>query len=112
MMAPPRSRWRSAVPDAMPARVTGTDPVSECDAGVPAKPDAGADEHVPERDLPVGAPVDPQHQHRDEPEQHEDVAGEQVKREPLASISFAERGATSTMQKTAGRIAAPDSNVE
>src|SRR3954453_16248933 len=38
MMAPPRSRWRSAVPEAMPARRTGTEPVSECDAGVPAKP--------------------------------------------------------------------------
>ena len=38
MMAPPRSRCRSAVPDAMPARATGTDPVSECDEGVPAKP--------------------------------------------------------------------------
>src|SRR5215510_2243792 len=38
MMAPPRSRWRSAVPDAIPARRTGTEPVSECDAGVPAKP--------------------------------------------------------------------------
>ena len=37
-IAPPRSRWRSAVPDAMPARVTGTDPVRECDAGVPARP--------------------------------------------------------------------------
>ena len=38
MIAPPRSRCRSAVPDAIPARVTGTDPVSECDAGVPARP--------------------------------------------------------------------------
>ena len=38
MIAPPRSRCRSAVPDAIPARVTGTDPVSERDAGVPAKP--------------------------------------------------------------------------
>src|SRR5437899_5922075 len=38
MIAPPRSRWRSAVADAIPARLTGTDPVSECDAGVPAKP--------------------------------------------------------------------------
>ena len=37
-MAPPRSRCRSAVPEAMPARVTGTDPVSECEAGVPANP--------------------------------------------------------------------------
>ena len=26
------------MPDAIPARRTGTDPVSECDAGVPAKP--------------------------------------------------------------------------
>ena len=36
--APPRSRCRSAVPEAIPARCTGTDPVSECDAGVPARP--------------------------------------------------------------------------
>ena len=36
MIAPPRSRCRSAVPDAMPARRTGTEPVSECEAGVPA----------------------------------------------------------------------------
>jgi hypothetical protein len=27
--APPRSRCRSAVPDALPARCTGTEPVSE-----------------------------------------------------------------------------------
>ena len=38
MIAPPRSRWRSAVPEAIPARCTGTDPVSECEAGVPANP--------------------------------------------------------------------------
>ena len=38
MIAPPRSRWRSAVPDAMPARRTGTELVSECEAGVPANP--------------------------------------------------------------------------
>ena len=38
MMAPPRSRWRSLVADAIPARFTGTDPVRECDAGVPANP--------------------------------------------------------------------------
>ena len=38
MNAPPRSRWRSAVPDAIPARETGTEPVSECEAGVPANP--------------------------------------------------------------------------
>src|SRR5664279_228731 len=38
MTAPPRSLCRSAVPDAIPARDTGTEPVRECDAGVPAKP--------------------------------------------------------------------------
>ena len=38
MIAPPRSRCRSAVPEAMPARFTGTEPVSECEAGVPANP--------------------------------------------------------------------------
>ncbi len=38
MSAPPRSRCRSAVPDAMPARCTGTEPVSDREAGVPAKP--------------------------------------------------------------------------
>ena len=26
------------MPDAIPARVTGTEPVSECEAGVPANP--------------------------------------------------------------------------
>ena len=26
------------MPEAIPARVTGTEPVSECDAGVPASP--------------------------------------------------------------------------
>ncbi len=38
MIAPPRSRCRSLVPDAIPARETGTEPVSEWEAGVPAKP--------------------------------------------------------------------------
>ena len=36
--APPRSRCRSAVPDAIPTRVGGTDPVSDCAAGVWANP--------------------------------------------------------------------------
>ena len=80
MMAPPRSRWRSAVPDAMPARRTGTEPVSECDAGVPGEPDADADERVAEADLPVRAALLPEQQHGEEAEQAEHVAGEQ--REP------------------------------
>ena len=36
--AAPRSRCRSAVPDAIPTRVTGTEPVRERDAGAPASP--------------------------------------------------------------------------
>ena len=36
--APPRSRCRSAVPDAMPTRVTGTEAVSEFEEGVPPSP--------------------------------------------------------------------------
>ena len=31
-------RCKSAVPEAIPTRSTGTDPVSECEAGVPARP--------------------------------------------------------------------------
>jgi hypothetical protein len=38
MMVPPRSRWRSAVPDDIPTRRTGTELVRECEAGVPARP--------------------------------------------------------------------------
>src|SRR3954464_8467707 len=38
MIAPPRSRWRSAVADATRARRTATAPVRECGAGVPASP--------------------------------------------------------------------------
>src|ERR1039458_2127009 len=38
MIAPPRSRCRSAVPEAIPARRVGTELVSECEAGVPASP--------------------------------------------------------------------------
>ena len=61
MMAPPRSRWRSAVPDAMPARVTGTDPVSECEAGVPANPTPAPMKRVREGDLPVRDALVPEH---------------------------------------------------
>ena len=38
------------MPDAMPARVTGTDPVSECEAGVPANPTPVPDEGIAQRD--------------------------------------------------------------
>ena len=98
MIAPPRSRWRSAVADAMPARRTGTEPVSECEAGVPASPTPSSDERVPEPDLPVRAAVLPEQEHREEAEQAEDIPGRSVKRAPRASMSLAERGATITIK--------------
>ena len=36
--APPKSRWRSVVPDAMPTPVTGTELVSDLEAGVRTSP--------------------------------------------------------------------------
>ena len=112
MIAPPRSRCRSAVPDAIPARCTGTELVSEWKAGVPGQPDADPDERVAEPDLPVRDPVLPEQQHRQEAEQHEDVAEQQ--REPRAAglDDLAGRGATTTMAAAAGRIASPASSVE
>ena len=77
MIAPPRSRWRSAVADAIPARRTGTEPVSECDAGVPASPTPAPTKAYAEPDLPVRAAGVPQREHREEPEEAEDVAAEQ-----------------------------------
>ena len=38
MIAPPKSLCKSAVPDAIPSLLTGTEPVNECEAGVPANP--------------------------------------------------------------------------
>src|SRR5208282_717783 len=70
MIAPPRSRCRSAVPDAIPARSTGTDPVSEWEAGVPANP------------TPIDALL-PKHEHREEAQQAKRIAGEQ--RNPRAT---------------------------
>src|SRR2546429_693190 len=48
MIAPPRSRWRSAVPEAIPTRLTGTGPGSEWEAGV----DGRIAEHVLQELLP------------------------------------------------------------
>jgi hypothetical protein len=56
MIAPPRSRWRSAVPDAIPARSTGTEPVSEWDAGVPANPTPTPSKAYPSPTCQYGIP--------------------------------------------------------
>ena len=101
------------MPDAMPARFTGTEPVSECDAGVPAKPDPDADERVREPDLPVRRALVPQGIHREEAEADtKTYPSNSVNRAPRASMSFADLGATRTMRKTAGRMDAPACSVE
>ncbi len=84
MIAPPRSRWRSPVLDAMPARATGTEPVSERDAGVPAKPTPMPTSDVGERDQPVGRVLLPEQQHDHEAEQAEGVADQQREPGPVA----------------------------
>ena len=65
------------MPEAIPARVTGTDPVSECDAGVPAKPTPVPIERVSEGDRPVRLPGVPEEQHGEEAEEAEDISHEQ-----------------------------------
>ena len=91
----------------MPTRVTGTEPVSERDAGVPAKPHTDAHEGVGQPDYPVRGVLLPEQQHGAEAEQDERVPRQQDGARADDSASFAERGATRTMQETAGRIAAP-----
>ena len=78
MIAPPRSRWRSAVPEAIPARVTGTEPVSECEAGVPANPTPMPTQRVAER-RPSSTRCPSSHSRSiaTNPSEAEDVADEQ-----------------------------------
>ena len=77
MIAPPRSRWRSAVPDAIPARVTGTEPVSECDAGVPARPTPAPMKMYATAICQYGDALVPEEQHPQECGEQEHVAEEQ-----------------------------------
>ena len=48
------------MPEAIPARFTGTEPVSECDAGVPANPTPIPNNAYPSPDLPVRDPLTPE----------------------------------------------------
>ncbi len=79
------------MPDAIPARRTGTELVSERDAGVPAKPTPMPTNAYPSPTFQYGDVLLPEQQHREEPEQAEDVADEQ--REPGAVRLDEPRGA-------------------
>ena len=75
--APPRSRCRSAVPEAMPGALDGDRPRERVRGRRPGEPDADPDEDVGEPDLPVGAALLPEEQHPEEGGEEEDVAEEQ-----------------------------------
>ena len=59
-----------AVPEAMPTRVTGTEPVSEFDEACPRGP-LDLDEHVRNGDLPVRVSSFQYEQHPEERERQE-----------------------------------------
>ena len=71
------------MPDAIPARRTGTEPVSECDAGVPANPTPIPMNTYARPIFQYGMPSLPQEQHRGEGEQQRRVAAQE--REPGAA---------------------------
>ncbi len=58
------------MPDAMPARVTGTEPVSDRDAGVPAMPTPAPTNAYASPTFQYGMPSFQSSEHREEAEQH------------------------------------------
>ena len=110
--APPRSRWRSAVPEAMPTRVTGTEPVSELDDGVPDRPTPIPMKMYGIATCQYGVPSFQSRSMVRKARKRIPCPVRSVLREPFECTSFAERGATRTMKMPAGRMAAPASRVE
>ena len=100
------------MPEAMPARRTGTEPVSECEAGVPAKPTPMPMKRVAEADLPVRDALVPEQQHRDEAEQQNDVADQQREAGAARLDELRRARRDEHHADAAGRIAAPASSVE
>ena len=100
------------MPEAMPARVTGTDPVSECEAGVPARPTPAPMKAYASAICQYGDALVPEQEHPEEREEQEHVAAEQ--REPGAARLDELRRARRDdhHHERRGRIAAPASSVE
>ena len=95
----------------MPTRLTGTDPVSEWDAGVPANPTPAPTKAYPSPTTQYGE-LSPQSSSMvRKPRTTKTYPTSSVNREPCDSTSLADRGAMITMKTTAGRIAAPASSV-
>ena len=111
MTAPPRSRCRSAVADAIPARWTGTEAVSACDAGVPANPTPS-----PIRTYASATPAyDVCCFHSSnitmKPRRKNTYPDSKVNREPRETTSFADSPATATIATDIGMTDAPEASV-
>ena len=65
------------MPEAIPARFTGTEPVSECEAGVPAKPTPIPINAYPSPTCQYGDPLTPEQQHGQEAEETKQVSEQQ-----------------------------------
>ena len=111
MIAPPRSRCRSPVPEAIPTRVTGTDAVSECDAGVPAIPTPAPMNAYDTMTADNGVFVVHNANMKTNPSVQRAKPMRSVQREPSRAMRLLENGAATTIAMTHGRIAKPASNV-
>ena len=96
----------------MPTRVTGTEPVSEFEDGVPASPTPIPRKQSGSATCQYGMSSCQSTSIERKASRIGQLPGRSVRRDPCDPTSFAERGATSTMKTTAGRIAAPASSVE
>jgi hypothetical protein len=96
----------------MPTRVTGTDPVSELEDGVPERPTP-----IPRNAYGIATTQYEMFSFqsssiRRKATKRNACPLSSVRRDPYRPTSLAERGATSTMKIPAGRIEAPASSVE
>ena len=112
MMAPPRSRWRSAVPDAIPARLRPA-PIRSASATPACPRSRRRSRRTRSRARPSSTRCPPSTAAASSGSRagRRRSRSSSVNRAPRASTSFAERGAISTMKNAAGRIAAPASSV-
>ena len=96
----------------MPTRVTGTDPVSEFEDGVPARPTP-----IPRKMYGIATSQYGMFSFQSnsisrKATKRNACPVRSVRRDPCSPTSLAERGATTTMNRPAGMIAAPASSVE
>src|SRR4029079_13062988 len=102
----------AAAREVVPTPRTGTEPVSEFDDGVPARPTPAPRKQSGSATFQYAMPSFQRRSISTHATRKSAWPIKSFRREPFACTSFAERGATRTMQTTAGRIAAPASIVE